>query len=68
MFKGRLGVLINGATYTPILEYTPIGGAQVDVKVEGTVTVDKKGPGYRKYTFNSVRILANNGQYEYNII
>lgn len=62
LFKARLGVLINGATYTPVLEYTPVGGNQIDVKVEGTVTVNKDGA-KRKYTFNNVRVIANKGEF-----
>lgn len=56
LYSARIGMLINGATYTPVVEYSPFAGQQIDVKVEGTINVEKRPP-YRKYTFNNVKII-----------
>lgn len=58
-YRARLGLLIEGSTYKPILEYTPVGSSSPNIKVEGSVNVDKKpGSEYRRYTFNNVRFVV----------
>lgn len=56
IYSARAGMTINGATYTPVLEYTPFASNPIDIKVDGTITVEKRLP-YRKFTFNSVKII-----------
>ncbi|KAK6621829.1 hypothetical protein RUM44_001636 [Polyplax serrata] len=57
-YKARLGLLKSGSSYTPILEYTPVGGIPSDVRVEGEVSVDKSsGSPRRRYIFKGVRLI-----------
>lgn len=69
-YKAKFGVLINGDTYTPIVEYTQIDDQQPKViKVEGTVTVEKAGPAKRTYKFNNVRLITTSpGLYQKTIL
>ncbi|KAL0277818.1 UNVERIFIED_CONTAM: hypothetical protein PYX00_004970 [Menopon gallinae] len=60
-YRARVGLLIEGSTYRPILEYTPVGSNAPNIQVDGSVNVDKKpGSEYRRYTFNNVKFVVEN--------
>jgi len=61
LYRARIGLLIKGSTYTPILEYTINQDKPNQIlNVEGSVTVDKAGT-KRTYTFNNVRVNNDQG-------